>query len=160
MLEVQRGKNVFTLLIGFVFFQRQCLFHNELKSVFGNMYSFSACLVRCRIHAVISLCKCIPFYYPSGIYTDNEICNLKHLRCLNKYKGLYYFLFTLLLLKARKNGYDFGKLDRFACGLTARGRRLGHFLNTRYRTIALHCYSIWPKRITRRPRDVHEGTMR
>ncbi|CAH0400329.1 unnamed protein product [Chilo suppressalis] len=62
---------------------RKCLFHDEQKQ-FGNMYSYSACIINCRIRTMQSLCKCTPYYLPAG--KGVSICHLDNLACLNKYK--------------------------------------------------------------------------
>uniref|UniRef100_A0A2A4JYA3 Sodium channel protein Nach n=1 Tax=Heliothis virescens TaxID=7102 RepID=A0A2A4JYA3_HELVI len=74
---------------------RKCLFHDEHKKVFRNMYSYSACIVKCRIQSVQSLCQCTPFFLPSGISTHFQTCTLKNLRCLNKYKEKLQYLYPM-----------------------------------------------------------------
>jgi hypothetical protein len=44
--------------------QRGCLFPNELSALFGGSYSYSNCLMNCRIRSIHTLCKCLPFYFP------------------------------------------------------------------------------------------------
>ncbi|KAJ8713877.1 hypothetical protein PYW08_007497 [Mythimna loreyi] len=44
---------------------RKCLFRDEYSQEFTNMYSYSACIVKCRIQSVQSLCKCTPYFMPT-----------------------------------------------------------------------------------------------
>jgi hypothetical protein len=50
--------------------QRQCLFDDEqtLRSASGNGsgYSYSNCLVQCRLQHMHRLCHCAPYFYPTG----------------------------------------------------------------------------------------------
>jgi amiloride-sensitive sodium channel len=50
--------------------QRQCLFEDEqvLRSADGNGsgYSYSNCLVQCRLEHMDKLCQCAPYFYPVG----------------------------------------------------------------------------------------------
>ncbi|XP_059058270.1 sodium channel protein Nach-like [Achroia grisella] len=75
---------------------RNCLFRDEEKS-FGNMYSYSACIIRCKIKTVKSLCKCTPYFLPIT-ENDGPVCNLEHLRCLNKYKEKLLYIFPINVL--------------------------------------------------------------
>ncbi|CAG4931324.1 unnamed protein product [Parnassius apollo] len=63
---------------------RKCLFHDERKKKFNNMYSYSACIVNCRIKAVQTLCKCTPYFMPTS--SDIPTCTLNEIPCLNKHK--------------------------------------------------------------------------
>ncbi|XP_026734716.1 sodium channel protein Nach-like [Trichoplusia ni] len=82
---------------------RKCLFRDENVKEFHNKYSYSACLVKCRIQSVQSLCKCIPYFMPTS-YKNVPTCTLKNLRCLDKYRGewrtpachLFYLFYQLL----------------------------------------------------------------
>ncbi|CAG9129416.1 unnamed protein product [Plutella xylostella] len=72
---------------------RKCLFHDDYYSVYRGMYSMSACIIRCRIKTVLSLCKCVPYFLPTR---DHEpVCSLDNLRCLNKYREKFMFLFPV-----------------------------------------------------------------
>jgi Amiloride-sensitive sodium channel. len=50
--------------------QRQCLFEDEqtLKIANSNAsgYSYSNCLVQCRLEHMDELCHCSPYFYPTG----------------------------------------------------------------------------------------------
>ncbi|CAH2234922.1 jg24378, partial [Pararge aegeria aegeria] len=71
---------------------RKCLFHDELQDEFYDLYSYSACIVRCRINTVKSLCKCTPYNFPY-VSKRHPVCTIDHLRCLNKYKEKLFHLF-------------------------------------------------------------------
>lgn len=82
---------IFVLIPTFSFFsQRKCLFKDELIENFHGMYSYSACIVRCRIKVIQSLCKCTPYFLPAG-KAEGPVCSMDDLRCLNKYKGTESF---------------------------------------------------------------------
>ncbi|XP_063367232.1 pickpocket protein 28-like [Cydia amplana] len=91
---------------------RKCLFHDEVPEHFGSMYSYSACIARCRIKTIRSLCKCTPYYLPAG---DNgeTVCSLLDLWCLNKYreKLLYFYPFN----SNAKFGLEMERLDSLNC---------------------------------------------
>ncbi|KAI8442535.1 hypothetical protein MSG28_006005 [Choristoneura fumiferana] len=40
--------------------QRKCLFKDEKPEIYKDMYSYSACLVQCRIKTFLKLCRCVP----------------------------------------------------------------------------------------------------
>nr|CAI5825738.1 unnamed protein product [Callosobruchus analis] len=42
--------------------KRKCIFRDEVQTIFGN-YSFSDCIMDCKIKSVIALCQCVPFNY-------------------------------------------------------------------------------------------------
>ncbi|KAJ9583490.1 hypothetical protein L9F63_022162, partial [Diploptera punctata] len=65
--------------------QRGCLFPNEGPALLGS-YSYSDCLMNCRILSIHTLCKCLPFYYPAKGTTRN--CGLLDIPCLNKYRDI------------------------------------------------------------------------
>jgi len=50
--------------------QRQCLFEDEqalkIAQNNGSGYSYSNCLVQCRLENMDSLCQCAPYFYPTG----------------------------------------------------------------------------------------------
>nr|XP_034834229.1 sodium channel protein Nach-like [Maniola hyperantus] len=72
---------------------RKCLFHDDIKDRYFNLYSYSACIVRCRIKTMKSLCKCIPYYVPDLEDTEYPKCTIDHLRCLNRYKEKLFYLY-------------------------------------------------------------------
>jgi hypothetical protein len=50
--------------------QRQCLFEDEqtlkIANSNGSGYSYSNCLVQCRLENMDRLCQCAPYFYPTG----------------------------------------------------------------------------------------------
>ncbi|KAF5288734.1 hypothetical protein FQA39_LY15306 [Lamprigera yunnana] len=68
---------------------RNCIFDDEEKTVFGD-YSYSNCLVECRIQSILTLCECIPFIMP---FKKNATCFLSNIPCLNKYQDKWKNLF-------------------------------------------------------------------
>ncbi|XP_047994404.1 sodium channel protein Nach-like [Leguminivora glycinivorella] len=90
---------------------RKCLFHDEVPELYGDLYSYSACIARCRIKTIRSLCKCTPYYLPTG--RDGEsVCSLTDLSCLNKYreKLLYFYPFH-----STAPGLEMERLDSLYC---------------------------------------------
>ncbi|CAK1552337.1 unnamed protein product [Leptosia nina] len=73
---------------------RKCLFHDERQKKFSNMYSYSACIVSCRIRTIQSLCKCTPFYLPV-LLKQKRVCSYDDLKCLNKYKEKFFYLYPM-----------------------------------------------------------------
>ncbi|XP_046433237.1 sodium channel protein Nach-like [Neodiprion fabricii] len=70
---------------------RDCLFKDELAVTFGGHYSYSDCIMYCRISDILSHCNCVPYFYP--IPLDKEYvrtCNLKDLSCLKKYRNRWW----------------------------------------------------------------------
>ena len=56
--------------------QRKCKLPHETKGFkFLNEYSMSGCEFECAIQRAISLCKCLPWYYPND-FTEYPICEL------------------------------------------------------------------------------------
>ncbi|XP_028171195.1 sodium channel protein Nach-like [Ostrinia furnacalis] len=70
---------------------RKCLYHDEDTETFGSLYSYSACIVSCKIKTINTLCKCTPFFLPTN--RDDSVCTLNELRCLNKYKEKLLYLY-------------------------------------------------------------------
>lgn len=44
--------------------QRHCVFAEEMSSL-RSSYTYSDCIVDCKIQDVLRICKCIPFYWPN-----------------------------------------------------------------------------------------------
>nr|XP_032521529.1 sodium channel protein Nach-like [Danaus plexippus plexippus] len=72
---------------------RKCYFQDELKKQFKGLYSYSQCIMNCRIKAVQSLCKCTPYYYKDSKNQDMPVCTIQHLRCLNKHMEKFIYLY-------------------------------------------------------------------
>ncbi|KAF5282751.1 hypothetical protein FQR65_LT02748 [Abscondita terminalis] len=84
---------------------RSCIFSDEVRTAFGN-YSYSNCLVDCRVRSMLALCQCVPFLLPLN---RDVSCTLSDLQCLSKYqdkwKNLYpYDLESDELDKEKENG--------------------------------------------------------
>ncbi|XP_026467426.1 sodium channel protein Nach-like, partial [Ctenocephalides felis] len=63
--------------------QKGCIYQDE------SVYSYSNCLVMCRVRSIFALCGCKLFYLPDD---RDEVpqpinCTLQHIQCLNKYMG-------------------------------------------------------------------------
>ncbi|XP_063539375.1 sodium channel protein Nach-like [Cydia strobilella] len=113
VLELRSVKQVATTEVRkYPLSTRKCLFHDEVPEHFGDMYSYSACIARCRIKTIRSLCKCTPYFLPAG--NNGEIvCSLSDLWCLNKYreKLLYFYPFN----SNAKFGLEMERLDSLYC---------------------------------------------
>lgn len=46
--------------------QRNCIFSEEIHTehTYGKIYTYSDCIVDCKIHDMQKLCNCRPFYIP------------------------------------------------------------------------------------------------
>ncbi|KAK3924384.1 Sodium channel protein Nach [Frankliniella fusca] len=72
--------------------RRSCLFNNE-KILFSNFYSYSDCLMDCRVQSMRNLCGCLPFYSPvKGKEEDTRVCEIGDLRCLDKHTEMWQTL--------------------------------------------------------------------
>ncbi|XP_052756732.1 sodium channel protein Nach-like [Galleria mellonella] len=91
--------------------QRNCLFRDERRD-FGNVYSYSACIVKCRITTVKSLCKCTPYFLPTT-ENDGPICSFDQLRCLHKYKEKFLYIFPMHATDT--NGLELEMEDSLYC---------------------------------------------
>lgn len=43
--------------------QRKCVFPDEITLVTDKIYTFSACMIQCRMDICKSLCGCVPWFY-------------------------------------------------------------------------------------------------
>lgn len=43
--------------------QRKCVFPDEIPLITNTFYTFSACMIQCRMDASKKLCGCIPWFY-------------------------------------------------------------------------------------------------
>ncbi|XP_045502917.1 sodium channel protein Nach-like [Colias croceus] len=71
---------------------RQCYFHDEHKSL-KTLYSYSACIVRCRLTTMMNVCRCISYVYKSMADTADRICTFADLPCLNQIKEKLLYLY-------------------------------------------------------------------
>lgn len=79
--------------------KRQCYFEDENFALFGDNYSLSECLTKCKLRSIEALCNCIPFYTPDNFIEKNKttvFCSLANIACLERYRGgLVLSLITL-----------------------------------------------------------------
>ncbi|VEN62053.1 unnamed protein product, partial [Callosobruchus maculatus] len=76
--------------------KRKCIFRDEVQTIFGN-YSFSDCIMDCKIKSVIALCQCVPFNYFS-VFPRSELydqCTLTDLVCLNSHINKWVRLYPI-----------------------------------------------------------------
>ncbi|XP_066583823.1 sodium channel protein Nach-like [Prorops nasuta] len=67
--------------------KRQCIFAREDK-VFYAGYTYSDCIVQCKVEAIYNICGCRPFIYPRrGIQYSLKVCNIEDTICLVKNRG-------------------------------------------------------------------------
>ncbi|XP_046752348.1 sodium channel protein Nach-like [Diprion similis] len=70
---------------------RDCLFKDELAAIFGGHYSYSDCIMYCRIDDILDHCNCVPFFYPTPLDKESvRTCDLKDLSCLRKYRDRWW----------------------------------------------------------------------
>ncbi|XP_069675732.1 sodium channel protein Nach-like [Periplaneta americana] len=54
--------------------QRQCLFEDEQTLGYdtgeSGDYSYSNCLIQCRMKHMADLCRCVPYFYPTGVFNN------------------------------------------------------------------------------------------
>lgn len=65
--------------------QRKCIFHNENNvNYFKNdIYSFTACMTKCRMEKAQTICNCIPpFYAPAINKAKFKPCTIANFACL------------------------------------------------------------------------------
>lgn len=43
--------------------QRRCIFHDEQKLVIQSRFSYSACMMQCRMETALRFCECVPNFY-------------------------------------------------------------------------------------------------
>lgn len=73
--------------------KRQCYFEDENIENYGDHYSYSECLTKCKLRSIEALCNCIPFYIPANFIEQNKTivyCSLAHLACLERYRGRFW----------------------------------------------------------------------
>ncbi|XP_021941869.1 sodium channel protein Nach-like isoform X2 [Zootermopsis nevadensis] len=75
--------------------QRQCLFEDEqslgnssdsTRPIHGG-YSYSNCLVQCRVEHMDRLCQCAPYFYPTG--NNTRLCGLTDVGCLADHRRVF-----------------------------------------------------------------------
>ncbi|XP_032674437.1 sodium channel protein Nach-like [Odontomachus brunneus] len=81
---------------GYPIAKRKCIFSKEIRTLYGGTsYTYSDCIVDCKIHDIQKICGCRPFMYPrrgKHEYTF-RICNNMDMECLAKYKTKWWIVF-------------------------------------------------------------------
>ncbi|XP_018301502.1 sodium channel protein Nach [Mycetomoellerius zeteki] len=76
--------------------KRNCVFSSEI--IFSNItiYTYSDCIVNCKINDIQKYCGCRPFIYPRRGKEDHSwrICNITDFQCLSKYKSKRMTIFS------------------------------------------------------------------
>ncbi|KAJ9586858.1 hypothetical protein L9F63_019540 [Diploptera punctata] len=75
--------------------QRQCLFedeHSEANMTTENShhqddYTYSNCLIQCRMNYMDKLCHCAPYFFPTGPKT--KLCGLEDVACLASHTRVF-----------------------------------------------------------------------
>lgn len=67
------------------------MFKDERKEEYHGRYTYTECLVKCKIKSIIDLCGCVPFFMPINhvdiVKNSTLRCTLAHVPCLNKYRS-------------------------------------------------------------------------
>ncbi|XP_063703779.1 sodium channel protein Nach-like [Culicoides brevitarsis] len=70
--------------------KRNCKFSDEDFEEYRGRYTYTECLIKCKIKSIIDLCGCIPFFMPINhvdlVKNTTLRCTLQHIPCLNKYR--------------------------------------------------------------------------
>ncbi|CAK9800138.1 Sodium channel protein Nach [Anthophora plagiata] len=64
--------------------KRDCVFADEMITL-RHFYTYSDCIVDCKIEDIWKLCGCIPFYLPNR--ESRRVCNLEDVACLSQHKS-------------------------------------------------------------------------
>lgn len=68
---------------------RGCLFEHEIFGEYAGHYSFSDCLLKCKLKTIITACDCMPFFLPTN-FPDNTTapikCTIADNKCLHRWK--------------------------------------------------------------------------
>ncbi len=92
--------------------RRNCIRHDEdrtdmeeagVKMEVFEDYSRPSCIIECRARHIFSLCKCLPYYYPSfaQVWKKNTSCDAEGLLCIAKEAGETVRLLQVSTLKTR-----------------------------------------------------------
>ncbi|CAK9806122.1 Sodium channel protein Nach [Anthophora quadrimaculata] len=71
-------------ILSFPVEKRDCVFADEMVTLRA-FYTYSDCIVDCRIEDIWKLCGCIPFYLPNR--ESRRVCNLEDVACLSQHKS-------------------------------------------------------------------------
>ncbi|CAH1099436.1 unnamed protein product [Psylliodes chrysocephalus] len=94
--------------------KRKCLFRDEVHTIFGS-YSYSNCIMECKISSIVALCQCIPYNFVTVYENENNQyfqCTLADLTCLNSYSNKWMTLFPT---DYEGNELEREKLDSIHC---------------------------------------------
>ncbi|KAL6447584.1 hypothetical protein ACFW04_000050 [Cataglyphis niger] len=77
--------------------QRNCIFSEEIRTTHSDtIYTYSDCIVDCKIYDVIKCCNCRPFFYPRrGEKEFNKVSFNFLLSPLHSYKFQFLLLFVI-----------------------------------------------------------------
>ncbi|KOC68351.1 Sodium channel protein Nach [Habropoda laboriosa] len=64
--------------------KRDCVFADEMVTLRA-FYTYSDCIVDCKMEDMWKLCGCIPFYLPNR--ESRRVCNLEDVPCLSQHKS-------------------------------------------------------------------------
>ncbi|XP_011872444.1 PREDICTED: sodium channel protein Nach-like [Vollenhovia emeryi] len=76
--------------------KRNCIFSDEDSPMYSDtMYTYSDCIVDCKVYNIQKVCGCRPFFYPRRSKSDWSwrVCNSEDLNCLAKYKSKWLTIF-------------------------------------------------------------------
>nr|XP_012144722.1 PREDICTED: sodium channel protein Nach-like [Megachile rotundata] len=74
-------------IISYPLDKRDCVFEDEMTFL-RPFYTYSDCIVDCRIDDVWKICKCIPFYLPNR--EGRRVCNIEDIPCLTEHKSKWF----------------------------------------------------------------------
>ncbi|XP_071629455.1 sodium channel protein Nach isoform X2 [Temnothorax longispinosus] len=75
--------------------KRNCIFDDEETMYKEKKYTYSDCIVDCKVYNIQKVCGCRPFFYPRRGKREyaQRICNNQDLSCLSKYKSKWLTIF-------------------------------------------------------------------
>ncbi|XP_048509629.1 uncharacterized protein LOC105687428 [Athalia rosae] len=98
---IQSVENIRALSID----QRQCWFDGEAKLGSTEQYSYQTCVTECRIDHILSLCNCVPFYYPN-VFANARTCDLTDVKCMRLYRRVLSSLQTPIDMEVENKTVD------------------------------------------------------
>ncbi|KAL7295500.1 hypothetical protein TKK_0011147 [Trichogramma kaykai] len=66
---------------------RKCIFADEISALYDG-YTYSDCIVECKVDDVWRTCNCHPFFYPQR--DSRRVCNTSDVKCLQKYNSKWW----------------------------------------------------------------------
>ncbi|XP_014213203.1 sodium channel protein Nach-like [Copidosoma floridanum] len=67
--------------------ERKCIFNDEIPALYDG-YTYSDCIVDCKVNDIWTTCGCRPFYFPERF--QHRVCNTSDIGCLNKFKTKWW----------------------------------------------------------------------